>query len=68
MDVRAFNEWEHKVNEYIQQKIASLRKKHINRRKEHVLNRLMTIDAYTRNKSVLPLVTIDAYLRKAHHV
>ena len=37
MDVRAFNEWEHKVHECIQQKIASLRRKRINRRKKHVL-------------------------------
>ena len=37
VDVRAFNEWEHKVNECIQRRIASLGKKHINKRKKHVL-------------------------------
>ena len=37
VDIRAFNEWEHKLNECIQRKIASLKSKHINKRKKHVL-------------------------------
>ena len=37
VDIRAFNEWEHKLNECIQRKIASLKSKHINNRKNHVL-------------------------------
>ena len=37
VDVRIFNEWDHKVNECITRKIASLRSKHINKRKKHIL-------------------------------
>ena len=36
IDVRVLNEWECKVNECVKKRIASLRKKHINRRKGHV--------------------------------
>ena len=38
VDVRVLNEWEHKVNERIQCKIGSLRQRHTNRRKKHVLD------------------------------
>ena len=37
VDIRVFNEWEHKVNEGIRRTIRLLRGKHINRRKQHVL-------------------------------
>ena len=37
VDVSAFNEWECKLNECIRRKIASLRKKCINKRTKHVL-------------------------------
>ena len=33
VDVRVLNEWECKVNEYIRKRIASLKRKHINKRK-----------------------------------
>ena len=36
VDIRVLNEWEHKVNECIR-RIQLLREKHINRRKQHVL-------------------------------
>ena len=32
------------------------------------VNQLMLIDVYTRNYGILPLPTIDAYLRKPHLV
>ena len=37
VDIRVFNEWKHKVNEGIRRRIRLLRRKHINRRKQHVL-------------------------------
>ena len=37
VDIRAFSEWEHKVMDGINNKIVSLRSKHINKRKKHVL-------------------------------
>jgi hypothetical protein len=37
IDIRAFNEWECKVNECVQKRIASLKRKHINRRKMYIL-------------------------------
>ena len=37
VDLRVLNEWEHKVNECIEQRIRLLRRKHINRRRQHVL-------------------------------
>ena len=37
VDASAFNEWECKLNECIQRKIESLRKKYINERRRHVL-------------------------------
>ena len=37
VDSRVFNEWEHMVRECIARRIRSLREKHINRRKQHVL-------------------------------
>ena len=37
VDIRALNEWECKVNECIEKRIRSLKSKHINRRKKHIL-------------------------------
>ena len=37
LDVRAFSDWDHKVNDRIKRKITSLRKRHINRRRKHIL-------------------------------
>ena len=37
VDVRVLNEWECKVNECVRKRIASLRKKYINRRRVHIL-------------------------------
>ena len=37
VDIRVLNEWECKVNECVQNRIASLKRKHINRRKSHIL-------------------------------
>ena len=37
VDIRALNEWECKVNECIERRIRSLKSKHINRRKKHIL-------------------------------
>jgi hypothetical protein len=37
VDVRVLNEWECKVNELVGKRIASLKKKHINRRRGHIL-------------------------------
>ena len=37
VDSRVLNEWEHMVRECIARRIRSLREKHINRRKQHVL-------------------------------
>ena len=37
VDISVFSEWECKLNECIQQRIAALRKKHINKRRKHVL-------------------------------
>jgi hypothetical protein len=37
VDIRAFSEWENKVNQCVQTRIRSLKGKHINRRKKHVL-------------------------------
>ena len=45
VDVRAFNEFEHKVNEQIQRKIASLRRKHINRNKKHGLKCMKHVES-----------------------
>ena len=36
-DIRALNEWECKVNECIEKRIRSLKSRHINRRKKHIL-------------------------------
>ena len=35
--MRVLNEWECKVNECVRKRIASLKRKHINRRRTHVL-------------------------------
>ena len=37
VDIRVLNEWECKVNECVQNRIALLKRKHINRRKSHIL-------------------------------
>ena len=37
VDIRALNEWKCKVNECIEKRIRSLKSKHINRRKKHIL-------------------------------
>ena len=37
VDIRALNEWECKVNECIEKRIRSLKSRHINRRKKHIL-------------------------------
>ena len=42
VDIRAFNEWEHKLNECIQWKIAALKSKHINKIKSMSLNQRST--------------------------
>ena len=37
VDIRVLNEWECKVNECIEKRIRSLKSRHINRRKKHIL-------------------------------
>ena len=37
VDIRVLNEWECKVNECVKNRIALLKRKHINRRKSHIL-------------------------------
>ena len=39
VDERILNEWVHKVNECVRQRITSLRKKHIYRRRVHILKK-----------------------------
>ena len=59
VDVRAFNEWEHKVNECIQRKIASLRNKHINKRRRHVLKCKKHLESLNSLHSKYVLVPAD---------
>ena len=46
VDVRTLNEWECKVNECVEKRIRSLRDRHINRRKMHILNIIVSMYWY----------------------
>ena len=41
-----YNEWECKLNECIQRRIATLRKKHINKRRKHILKSRRHLESF----------------------
>ena len=53
VDIRVFDEWEHKVNEGIRRRIRLLRRKHINRQKQHVLKSRLNYLHELQSKYVL---------------
>ena len=59
VDVRVLNEWECKVNECVQKRIASLKRKHINRRKRHILRSRRHLQSLEELHSKYVLVPAD---------
>ena len=58
VDVRILNEWVCKVNECVQKRIASLKKKH-NRRKKHILRTRRHLQSLEELHSKYVLVPAD---------
>ena len=59
VDIRALNEWECKVNECIEKRIRSLKSKHINRRKKHILKSEKHLKSLQELHSKYVLVPVD---------
>ena len=59
VDLRVLNEWELKVNECIARRIQLLRRKHINRRKQHVLKSRRHLDYLHEFQRKFVLVPAD---------
>ena len=59
VDVRVLNEWECKVNECVQKRIASLQRKHINRRKTQILKNSRHLRSLEELQSKYVLVPAD---------
>ena len=59
VDIRTLNEWECKVNECIEKRIRSLRDRHINRRKMHILNNDKHLKSLRQLHSKYVLVPAD---------
>ena len=59
VDNRALNEWECKVNECIEKRIRSLKSRHINRRKKHVLKSEKHLRSLQELHSMYVLVPAD---------
>ena len=59
VDIRVLNEWECKVNECVRKRIALLRKKHINRRRVHILKSKRHLKSLEEFHSKYVLVPAD---------
>ena len=59
VDIRALNEWECKVNECIEKRIGSLKSRHINRRKKHILKSEKHLRSLQELHSMYVLVPAD---------
>ena len=59
VDIRALNEWECKVNECIEKRIRSLKSRHINRRKKHILKSEKHLRSLQELHSMYVLVPAD---------